>query len=356
MIEPIFWQGRTVFLTGHTGFKGSWLSLWLSHLGADVSGYSLGVPTTPALYNEAAVEPVLQNLFVADIRDGSGLSAAMQQCKPSIVIHMAAQPLVRDSYLDPVATYSTNVMGTVNMLEAVRATPSVKAVLNITTDKCYENNEWLWGYRENEPMGGHDPYSSSKGCAELVSAAYRRSFLTQAGVALATARCGNVVGGGDWAADRIVPDAMRAFIQNRPVMVRNPRATRPWQHVLEPLAGYIVLCQQLIQAPEAFACGWNFGPSDDDAQPVSKLADIMAASWGVGACWEHDGSVHPHEANYLKLDCSKAKALLQWNTLWDIEQALDMTVQWYKAWNNRQDMHQYTLDQIKSYQQKYLAG
>ena len=245
MIDTAFWKGRKVFLTGHTGFKGSWLSLWLNQLGAEVTGYALDIPTKPSIFDDAEINTVIEKSITGDIRDIELLTNAMQQAEPEIVIHMAAQSLVRDSYVDPVGTYATNVMGTVNMLEAVRNIASAKAVLNITTDKCYENKEWIWGYREHEPMGGHDPYSSSKGCAELVSAAYRKSFLHDASIALATARAGNVIGGGDWAKDRIVPDAMRAFIKNEPLLVRNPTATRPWQHVLEPLAGYLMLSQNL---------------------------------------------------------------------------------------------------------------
>lgn len=354
-MDPTFWRGKKVFLTGHTGFKGSWLSLWLHQLEAQVTGYSLEPPTSPSIFESAKVSTTIEKSITGDICDGKLFTNSMQQAKPEIVIHMAAQSLVRDSYIDPVATYATNVMGTVNMLEAVRNTPSVKAVLNITTDKCYENKEWLWGYRENEPMGGHDPYSSSKACAELVSSAYRNSFLHNEGIALATARAGNVIGGGDWANDRIVPDAMNAFIENEHLMIRNPAAIRPWQHVLEPLLGYLMLCQQLIEQPESFAEGWNFGPNDEDAQPVSKLADIMVNSWGEDAKWKVDTDEHPHEARYLKLDCSKAKNLLKWKPILSLEQALDETVQWYKAWHKNKEMHEFTMNQIKTYQQKHLT-
>ena len=268
---------------------------------------------------------------------------------------MAAQSLVRDSYTDPVDTYSTNVMGTVNLLEAVRNTASVKVVLNITSDKCYENNEWVWGYRENDPMGGHDPYSSSKGCAELVSSAYRRSFLQDANIGLATARAGNVIGGGDWASDRIVPDAMRAFTTGNQLVVRNPLAIRPWQHVLEPLTGYLVLCQNLFQQPQEFAEAWNFGPQDEDIKLVSVLADLMVQFWGDNAEWRLDEGAHPHEARHLKLDCSKASARINWNSIWTLERAMDATVGWYKAWHQQQDMHEFTLKQIASYQQELLA-
>ncbi|WP_198266395.1 CDP-glucose 4,6-dehydratase [sulfur-oxidizing endosymbiont of Gigantopelta aegis] len=352
MIESNFWQGRKVFLTGHTGFKGSWLSLWLKQLGAVVTGYALEPPTSPALFNDAGINHALKKHIHGDIIDGASLSRAMHNAEPEIVIHMAAQSLLRESYDDPLATYSTNVIGTVNLFEAIRKTVSVKAVLNITTDKCYENKEWNWGYREIEPMGGYDPYSSSKACAELVSSAYRQSFFQHSGVALATARAGNVIGGGDWATDRIVPDAMRAFMDKRILFVRNPLAIRPWQHVLEPLAGYLLLCQQLLQAPEQFSEPWNFGPKDEDAQPVSRLADIMSENWGASAQWALDKEAHPHEARFLKLDCSKARTQLKWQPLWDLERALTESVRWYKAWHNQENMHQFTLQQINSYQEE----
>ena len=355
MIDPSFWKDRKVFLTGHTGFKGSWLSLWLKQLGANVSGYALEAPTDPAIFEIARVQQALQQSVHADIRDAAAFTQAMQDASPEIVIHMAAQSLVRDSYSDPVGTYSTNVMGTVNMLEAARKTTSVKAILNVTTDKCYENNERTWGYNETEPMGGHDPYSNSKGCAELVSAAYRKSFLRDAGIDLATARAGNVIGGGDWAKDRIIPDAVRAFTNNKPLMIRNPLATRPWQHVLEPLSAYLLLCQQLIEKPKEFDQGWNFGPNDEDAQPVSALANIMTKAWGEKSQWQPDEGAHQHEARDLKLDCSKAKTLLKWNPIWDLEQAVTETVQWYKAWHSKKDMHEFTLQQITNYQQDHLS-
>lgn len=355
MIDVSFWQNRKVFITGHTGFKGSWLSLWLQQLGAKVTGYSLESPTTPSIFESAKVSAVIEKSITGNICDAKLFISAMQQAKPEIIIHMAAQSLVRDSYTDPVGTYATNVMGTVNMLEAVRNTPSVKAVLNITTDKCYENKEWIWGYRENEPMGGHDPYSSSKACAELISSAYRNSFLDNEGIALATARAGNVIGGGDWAKDRIVPDAMRAFMDNESLLIRNPIATRPWQHVLEPLSGYIMLCQKLIEQPENFSEGWNFGPDDEGAQPVSILADTMVRCWGNDAQWMVDNNEHPHEARYLKLDCSKAKNLLKWKPIWCLERALDETVQWYKAWHQNKEIQRFTLEQIKLYQEEHLT-
>ena len=352
MIDPTFWKGRKVFITGNTGFKGSWISLWLGQLGAKVTGYALEAPTNPSIFQITEVDKALVDSIHGDMRDAAALTSAMREAEPEVVIHMAAQSLVRDSYTDPVGTYSTNVMGTVNLLEAVRKTPSVNAVLNITSDKCYENKEWIWGYRENEAMGGYDPYSSSKGCAELVTSAYRRSFLQDAGIALATARAGNVIGGGDWAKDRIVPDAISAFIENRPLIIRNPMATRPWQHVLEPLSGYLTLCQQLINHPEEYAEGWNFGPNDEDVQPVSSLADTMVKLWGDNAQWQLDDGAHPHEARYLKLDCTRAKTQLKWKPIWGLDHALDETVRWYKSWHNQDDMYGLTVRQIESYQQE----
>ena len=359
VIDPSFWKDRKVFITGHTGFKGSWLSLWLTQLGAKVTGFSLKPSTQtsidPILFEDAKVAGVLQQSIYGDIRIADTFTKAIESSKPEIVIHMAAQPLVRESYIDPVGTYSTNVIGTVNLFEAIRITPSIKAVLNITTDKCYENKEWVWGYRESESLGGYDPYSSSKACAELVSSAYRRSFFQQEGIALATARSGNVIGGGDWAKDRIIPDAMRAFMNRTSFVVRNPAATRPWQHVLEPLSGYLILIQQLIQYPDVFAESWNFGPSEEDVHPVSSLADILAESWGKQASWESDQKAHPHEARFLKLDCSKAKTQLNWKPIWKLERAIDETVKWYKAWHSEVEMHQYSLKQIEKYQQEYLS-
>lgn len=354
MIDPDFWKDRRVFITGHTGFKGSWLSLWLSQLGAKITAYSLAAPTNPSMFQLAKVERSVEKSFHGDIRDGAALKAAIFEEKPEIVIHMAAQSLVRESYADPVETYSTNVMGTVYLLEAVRKTPGIKAVLNITSDKCYENKEKLQGYRENEAMGGHDPYSSSKGCAELVSSAYWRSFLQDAGIALATARAGNVIGGGDWAKDRIIPDAIDAFIANRPLTVRNPMAIRPWQHVLEPLSGYLMLCQQLFKQPNDYAKGWNFGPNDTDAQPVSTLADGLTKNWGNHASWQLDDGAYPHEATYLKLDCTMAKTHLKWQSVWNLERALSETVSWYKAWHEKKDMNNFTVRQIESYQQEQM--
>ncbi len=348
-VDPNFWYGKSVFVTGHTGIKGAWLAMLLAELGAMVHGYSLAPPTDPNLFSVAMVDSQLASHTLGDLGDLPCLSAAMTAAQPQIVIHMAAQALVRNSYLDPVTTYASNVMGTVHLLEAVRKTSSVAAVLNITSDKCYENKEWLWGYRENDPMGGHDPYSSSKGCAELVSKAYFRSFLQESGVALGTARAGNVIGGGDWAKDRIVPDAIRAFMAGEPLVIRNPAAVRPWQHVLEPLAGYLMLCQHLFSDGDSYSGAWNFGPAEESAQPVSFLADIMVAQWGDGAHWQLDSNSHPHEAVTLKLDCSKVKSRLGWSPLWSLEYSLVETLRWYKAWQAKEDMAALSLEQIRAY-------
>jgi CDP-glucose 4,6-dehydratase len=348
-VNPDFWRGKRVFLTGHTGFKGSWLSLWLQSLGAELHGLALAPPTTPNLFTVAQVAKGMASHTLGDIRDLASVQQAMQACQPDIVIHMAAQPLVRLSYAEPVETYATNVMGTVHVLEAARHSPSVKAIVVVTTDKCYDNKEWAWGYREIEPMGGHDPYSNSKGCAELVTSAYRKSFLQNSGIAVASARAGNVIGGGDWAADRLVPDILRAFEQNKPVVIRNPHATRPWQHVLEPLSGYLTLAEQLYTQGQAFAEGWNFGPKDDDARPVQWIVEHMAKAWGQGASWQQDGGNHPHEANYLKLDISKAKTRLGWQPRWPLATALEHISRWHQAWLAHEDMHQLCLSQIQQY-------
>jgi CDP-glucose 4,6-dehydratase len=352
-MNPSFWSDKKVFLTGHTGFKGSWLSLWLQQLGAEVTGYALPPPTDPSLFDVARVAQGMKSV-IGDIRDGVMLNNAMREAAPDIVIHMAAQPLVRRSYVDPVETYSTNVMGTVHLLEAVRQTPSVRAVVNVTTDKCYENKEWVWGYRESEPMGGFDPYSSSKGCAELVTSAYRRSFFQEKEIALASARAGNVIGGGDWAADRLIPDILRAFEKNQPVIIRNPYATRPWQHVLEPLSGYLTLAERLCTDGQTCAEGWNFGPHDDDARPVRWIVEHLASSWGNGATWQLDGGEHPHEANYLKLDISKAKARLGWQPHWALQAALQASVHWHQQWLAGANMQAVTLGQINQYQPEVL--
>lgn len=354
-VNPDFWRGKRVFLTGHTGFKGSWLALWLQDMGAIVTGFALPPSSHPNLYTIAGVAEGLQASLVGDIRDSKALAQALDTARPEIVFHLAAQALVRASYQDPVNTYSTNVMGTVHVLEAVRQTPGVRAVVNVTTDKCYENREWDWGYRENEAMGGYDPYSSSKGAAELVSAAYRNSYFpaqhyAQHGLALATARAGNVIGGGDWAQDRLIPDIVAAFSQNRAAEIRNPLAIRPWQHVLEPLRGYLMLAQSLCEVGPAFAEAWNFGPRDHDAQTVGSIASTMAQQWGGNACWSQDEGEHPHEAQYLKLDISKARNRLKWEPKLTLQDALQLVIEWYKHQQSGSDMKAITTTQIRAYQ------
>ncbi len=354
VINPEFWKSKRVFLTGHTGFKGSWLSIWLQSLGAELTGFSLAPPTTPSLFEEARVAEGMTSVL-GDVRDLLALQTALNKAKPQIVIHMAAQPLVRYSYQNPVETYAVNVMGTVNLLEAVRHTPSVRAVVNVTTDKCYENQEWIWGYRENEPVGGFDPYSNSKACSELVSSSFRNSFFSGSSVALATARAGNVIGGGDWATDRLVPDILRALETRQTVSIRNPHAIRPWQHVLEPLSGYLQLAEHLFTADgQSFAQAYNFGPREEDAKPVQWIVENMCALWGDQAQWEQQAGEHPHEANYLKLDISKAKTRLGWQPKWSIETTLAKIVDWhlvYLAKNGVRNMRSMTLDQIHQYTQ-----
>lgn len=347
-----FWRGRRVFITGHTGFKGSWLSLWLQRLGSDLTGYALSPPTNPSLFEVAQVGRNMRSI-IGDIRDADALTRAMREARPDIVIHMAAQPLVRYSYHAPVETYATNVMGTVHLLEAVRQTNSVRVVVNVTSDKCYENKEWLWGYRESEPLGGHDPYSNSKACAELVTAAYRNSFFNADGgraVAVASGRAGNVIGGGDWAQDRLIPDMFRAIEAGQPVNIRSPHAIRPWQHVLEPLGGYLMLAERLCQDGAGYAESWNFGPADSDARPVQWIVERLTGLWGDGATWQLDQQPQPHEAHYLKLDCSKANARLGWHPRWQISDALDRIVEWHKALREGSDMKAFTLRQITQYE------
>jgi CDP-glucose 4,6-dehydratase len=325
-VDASFWRDKRVFLTGHTGFKGSWLSLWLQAMGAVVKGYSLEPNTATNLFTEASVAENMET-EIGDIRDLKKISNSMSDFNPDILIHMAAQPLVRLSYIEPVETYTTNVIGTVNVLEAARKCSNLKAIVSVTTDKCYENKEWDWAYRENEPMGGHDPYSSSKGCAELVTSAYKRSFFnTVNSASLASARAGNVIGGGDWADDRLIPDILTAFEKSKPVIIRNPLSTRPWQHVLEPLSGYLVLAQQLYEKGDDYAGGWNFGPKDDGCKPVNWILDKMVAQWGNGARWELDKANNPHEAGFLKLDCSKAANKLKWQPKCSLEESLESKI------------------------------
>jgi CDP-glucose 4,6-dehydratase len=348
-VNPNFWHGKRVFLTGHTGFKGGWLSLWLQSMGAEVHGYALNPPTETNLFAVADVSKGMASSEIADILDASKLLIAMQAARPEIVFHLAAQPLVRYSYAQPAETYAVNVMGTVHLLEAVRATPSVKAVVNVTTDKCYENREWVWGYRENEAMGGFDPYSSSKGCAELVTSAYRQSFLGPAGIALASARAGNVIGGGDWAADRLIPDFLRAMDAGETLKIRYLQSTRPWQHVLEPLSGYLMLAERLYADGAAFAEAWNYGPVDEDARSVQWIVERMA-EMRKGVTWQCDETPQPHESHYLKLDSSKAHSQLDWQPCWRLQTALQKTLEWHEAWRNAEDMRSVTLSQIADYQ------
>lgn len=349
-INPNFWSGKRVFLTGHTGFKGSWISLWLQSMGAELYGLALTPPTMPSLFKEAKVGAGMQSTF-GDIREYSVVLSAMQACRPEIVIHMAAQPLVRYSYQAPLETYATNVMGTLHVLEAARHVGTVKAVVNVTTDKCYENKEWVWGYREDEPMGGYDPYSNSKGCSELITSAYRRSFYKKCGIALASARAGNVIGGGDWAMDRLIPDILRALQNSEPVLIRNPHATRPWQHVLEPLSGYLLLAERLYSEGQTDAEGWNFGPREEDARPVQWIVEHMCESWGDGASWARQLGEHPHEASYLKLDISKARQRLGWIPRWTLDTALARITEWHRDWLIGEDMRTRTLAQIDTFQQ-----
>jgi CDP-glucose 4,6-dehydratase len=356
------WQGRKVFLTGHTGFKGGWLALWLTQLGATVRGYALAPATDPNLFTVARIGSVIEDIR-GDIRDPATLDRAMHEFAPEVVFHLAAQPLVRYSYQDPIGTFETNVIGTARVLDAVRRTPSVAAVISVTTDKCYENKEWIWPYRETDPLGGYDPYSSSKACAEIVSAAFRQSYfpvdkLGHAdghGVAIATARAGNVIGGGDWSSDRLVPDLVLGFLSGQRVNIRRPHAIRPWQHVLEPLHGYILLAERLLTHNPRFATAYNFGPFESDARPVSWIADQIAAFWGNGASWQIDDAPSPHEAGYLKLDSSRAHADLGWTPQLRLHEGLELVVAWYRAWQSGEDMHAYTLNQIERYSSRGKA-
>ena len=349
-VNPEFWQGKRVFLTGHTGFKGSWLSLWLQQMGAIVKGFALEPNTSPNLFEIAGVAKNMES-EIGDITNLSLIKDSMDSFNPDILIHMAAQPLVRLSYEEPVLTYSTNVMGTVNVLEAARTCKKLKAIVSVTTDKCYENKEWVWGYRENEPMGGFDPYSSSKGCAELVTAAYRNSFFNaENSPAIASARAGNVIGGGDWAEDRLIPDILKSFEKKSPVIVRNPMATRPWQHVLEPLSGYLVLAEHLFNEGKSFAEAWNFGPKDEDCKSVSWILDKMVANWDDQASWELDKNTNPHEAGYLKLDCSKAASKLNWHPKWNLDFTLGKIINWHKSYLNGSNIQEECLKEIAEYQ------
>jgi CDP-glucose 4,6-dehydratase len=361
MIDKGFWKQRRVFITGHTGFKGSWLCLWLHKLGAIVTGYSLEPPTNPNLFTLASVDKLV-NSIKGDVRDRQALINALNGAKPEIVFHLAAQPLVRDSYRNPVDTYEINVMGTANVLEAVRLYgQTVRAVVNITTDKVYENREWCWGYRENEPLGGYDPYSNSKACSELVTAAYRNSYFNpndynRHKLSIATARAGNVIGGGDWAADRIVPDCISSFSKGETVILRNPHAIRPWQHVLEPLSGYLHLAQALVLNGAGYADAWNFGPLDSDCVPVGTLVEKLCKVWGNGANYKIASDKGPHEASFLKLDCSKAIARLQWQPQWRLDKTVEAIVKWYQSVTNKNCAMEQCLYQIEEYGKMLLES
>jgi CDP-glucose 4,6-dehydratase len=347
-VDPGFWHDRRTLVTGHTGFKGAWLSLWLQDMGAAVYGYSDRVPTEPALYELARVGAGMRDERRADVRDAAAVADAMRAWTPEVVIHMAAQPLVRHSFAHPRETFDVNVMGTVNVLDAVREMPGVRVVIVVTSDKCYENRGWEWGYRENEAMGGHDPYSSSKGAAELVVSAYRRSFFSgPAGPRVASARAGNVIGGGDWAPERLMTDLVRAALSGETLRIRNPAAVRPWQHVLSPLSGYLGLAQALWES-ETFADGWNFGPDEGEAQPVSWIVERMRERWSGKPAWEADPGPHPHEAAYLKLDSARARQRLGWHPLVALEPALHSIVDWYDAFAAGADMRETTLEQLRA--------
>lgn len=352
-MNSVFWKNKRVFITGHTGFKGSWLSLWLQSLGAHIIGFALPPSTDPNLFQLMSLEKNIHS-HMGDIRNFNDLNSIIEKEKPEIVFHLAAQSLVRRSYLNPIETYSTNVMGTVNLLESLRRVESVKAAVIVTSDKCYDNRERLQGYMETDAMGGYDPYSSSKGCAELVTSAYRSSFFTQQEqepLHVASARAGNVIGGGDWSEDRLIPDFLRAIRLNRPLKVRNPHAIRPWQHVLEPLGGYLLLAEHLWNEKERFSSAWNFGPVEQDTKSVEWVANYLTKCWGDSAKWElYNQEAAPHEAQHLKLDISKAQTELKWNPRWSLEKALDMTVDWYKTYQANLDVREVMLKQIDGYQ------
>lgn len=349
-----FWKERKVFVTGHTGFKGSWLALWLHKLGAKVYGYALPPVTNPDLFAIAGVEQHLSSSVIGDVRDAEALARAVQAAEPDIVIHMAAQALVRESYKEPQATYAVNVMGTVNLYEAVRKTSSVRCVINVTSDKCYENKGWIWPYRENDPFGGNDPYSSSKACSELVTQSYRHSFLADMGVRLASVRAGNVIGGGDWAADRLLPDFLRALDTGEVLTVRYPEATRPWQHVLEPLSGYLQLAERLWSDGDEYVGGWNFGPDGADARSVQWIVEYLCKC-ADGVRWQREIQKQPQETRALRLDSSKAVALLGWRPRWKLDTALEKTLEWHGLWKDGHNMEGVCLDQINEYERAGIA-
>jgi len=357
MMTPSFWSGRRVFVTGHTGFKGSWLCLWLQRLGAQVTGFSLAAPTQPSLFEEAEVARGIDHI-AGDVRDSATLRNAMREARPEIVFHLAAQSLVRQSYADPVETYSTNVMGTVHVLDAARHVDGLRAVVNVTTDKCYENLETRRAYIETDTLGGRDPYSNSKACSELVTAAFRQSFFerdggSDKGVGIASARAGNVIGGGDWAIDRLVPDLLRAFDRGEPAIVRRPHAVRPWQHVLEPLAGYLALAERLHAQPGHYAGAWNFGPRPDDMRAVDEIASALTTALGAGANFVVQAEADaPHEAGLLLLDASKARSELGWESLLKLEEALVWIAKWHRARQSGESVRHITLEQIAQYEDR----
>jgi CDP-glucose 4,6-dehydratase len=352
-LEMNFWKGKKVFLTGHTGFKGSWITMYLDLLGAQVIGYALKPPTIPSIFELCGIKDIVGH-NIGDVRDISHIKKVMSKSRPDIVIHMAAQPLVRDSYKIPVDTFDINVMGTVNVLEAVRSCRSVKAFVNVTTDKCYENLEKKSGYIESDPLGGYDPYSASKACSEIVTASYRNSYfnpkaIKQHGVGIATARAGNVIGGGDWATDRLIPDIIRSILKKEKVLIRNPKAVRPWQHVLEPLTGYLMLAEKLYKNGAKYSDGWNFGPDRSDAKPVEWIVDKLCSKWGQDALYVIDKAKHPHETGYLYLDSTKARAKLGWSPRWSLNTALEKVVDWTKYYKRHKDLKEKCREQIKEY-------
>ena len=353
LVKTSAWKGRRVLVTGHTGFKGGWLSLWLHQLGAEVTGFSLPAPTVPSLFEQTRLAELV-NHVEGDVRDMDAVEAAVNAARPEVVFHLAAQSLVRYSYDNPIETYATNVMGTVHLLDACRRAQSVRAIISVTSDKCYENREWVWPYRESDSMGGHDPYSSSKGAAELVISAYRRSFF-ETGARIASVRAGNVIGGGDWATDRLIPDIVRAMISGERPLIRNPDSVRPWQHVMEALSGYLLIAERLLEERREFANAWNFGPSEDDAKPVAWIADRMLEMWGAEG-WDRPAGEQPHEAKLLKLDCSKARAALGWRPRLSLEKALEKVVDWHKSVADGDDAREVSLRQLREYDDLVNVG
>ena len=346
LVKTSAWQGRRVLVTGHTGFKGGWLSLWLNQLGAEVTGFALPAPTNPSFFEQTQLAELV-NHIEGDVRDPGAVEAAVRASRPEVVFHLAAQPLVRYSYDNPVETYATNVMGTVYVLDACRRADSVRAIVAVTSDKCYENREWIWPYRETDAMGGHDPYSSSKGAAELIISAYRRSYF-QAGARLASVRAGNVIGGGDWALDRLIPDMVRAMLAGKRPLIRNPNSIRPWQHVMEAVGGYLLIAEQLLDGKDEFAGAWNFGPSEEDARPVAWIVERMLELWGAQG-WDRPDAAQPHEATLLKLDCSKARTALGWRPRFNLEQALGNVVAWHKGVAAGENARELSLRQLREY-------